>query len=198
VPWPPAAPTGRRRRHGIPSELPITAEAALAVRWRRIRWRRGTKGPLAARFAARRVRVADGPQAQTGRRLPGDAELWLVGERRDQVLPDQSSRRDAAQHTRRDDQGALGVRAGAPTAERGARPRPLRGPLLGHHHALLTMIAFLQHLRLAQSRNRGDRSLPRPAASAEPARRPLLAQLADTIRLRCPKCRRLIILHRLE
>jgi SRSO17 transposase len=76
VTWPPAAPTGRRRRHGM---LPITAEAALAAaRWRRIRWRRGTKGPL----AARRVRVADGPQAQTGRRLPGDAEVWLVGERR--------------------------------------------------------------------------------------------------------------------
>ena len=63
--------------------MPITAEAALAdVKWRQIRWRRGTKGPLTARFAARRVRVADGPQAQNGRRLPGDAELWLVGERR--------------------------------------------------------------------------------------------------------------------
>ena len=37
--------------------------------------------PLAASFAARRVRVADGPQSQTGHRLPGD-ELWLVGERR--------------------------------------------------------------------------------------------------------------------
>jgi SRSO17 transposase len=81
VTWPPAAPTGRRR--GIPSELPITAEAALAqAKWRQIRWRRGTKEPLAARFAARRVRVADGPQAQNGRRLPGETELWLVGERR--------------------------------------------------------------------------------------------------------------------
>jgi SRSO17 transposase len=79
VTWPPAARTGRRRRHGMASELPITAEAALAeARWRRIRWRCGTKGPL----AARRVRVADGPQAQNGRRLPGEAELWLVGERR--------------------------------------------------------------------------------------------------------------------
>ena len=34
VTWPPAAPTGRRRRHGIASELPVTAEAALAdSRW---------------------------------------------------------------------------------------------------------------------------------------------------------------------
>ena len=30
-------------------------------RWRRITWRNGTKGPLSARFAAVRVRVADGP-----------------------------------------------------------------------------------------------------------------------------------------
>src|SRR5919199_699578 len=83
VTWPPAAPTGRRRRHGIASELPVTAEAALSdCRWRRISWRHGTKGPLAAHFAARRVRVAEGPQAQNGRRLPGAAELWLVGERR--------------------------------------------------------------------------------------------------------------------
>src|SRR5919199_4368479 len=83
VTWPPAAPTGRRRRHGIASELPVTAEAALAdSRWRRIPGGRGTQGPLAAHFAARRVRVADGPQAQNGRRLPGEAEVWLVGERR--------------------------------------------------------------------------------------------------------------------
>jgi SRSO17 transposase len=38
-----------------------------------------------------------------------------------------------------------------------------------HHHALLTMIAFafLQHLRLAQSRKRGE-TIPRPAAPAKP------------------------------
>ena len=53
--------------------------------WRRITWRRGTKGPLRAKFAAVRVRVADGPevrlQGRTGQHLPGD-EVWLVGEHR--------------------------------------------------------------------------------------------------------------------
>src|SRR4051794_30363921 len=51
-------------------------------RWRRITWRNGTKGPLNARFAAVRVRVADGPLNVEGIRLPGE-ELWLIGEWRD-------------------------------------------------------------------------------------------------------------------
>ena len=49
------------------------------------RWRNGTKGPLKARFAAVRVRVADGPPQRIGdkgmQHLPGD-EVWLVGEQR--------------------------------------------------------------------------------------------------------------------
>jgi SRSO17 transposase len=51
--WPTAA-TGRRpRNHPVPSEEPVPAEAALAeAAWRRVSWRRGTKGPLAAEFAA--------------------------------------------------------------------------------------------------------------------------------------------------
>ena len=48
-------------------------------------WRRGTKGRLSARFAAVRVRVADGPQQRIraigGQHMPGD-EAWLIGERR--------------------------------------------------------------------------------------------------------------------
>jgi hypothetical protein len=50
-----------------------------------VAWRRGTKGRLSARFAAARVRVADGPAQQIGGRpaqhLPGE-EAWVVGERR--------------------------------------------------------------------------------------------------------------------
>jgi SRSO17 transposase len=45
-------PEGRKRRP-IPDEEPSEAEAVLAgLRWRRLAWRRGTKGALAARFAA--------------------------------------------------------------------------------------------------------------------------------------------------
>ena len=53
--------------------------------WRQVTWRRGTKGPLRAKFAAVRVRVADGPavylHGHANQHLPGD-EVWLVGEHR--------------------------------------------------------------------------------------------------------------------
>ena len=44
------------------------------------------RAPLRASFAAVRVRVADGTPTRAGERshqhLPGDDEVWLVGERR--------------------------------------------------------------------------------------------------------------------
>src|SRR5262245_48305247 len=49
------------------------------AKWRTISWRTGTKGKLKARFAAVRVRVADGPPQRIS--LPGD-EAWLIGEYR--------------------------------------------------------------------------------------------------------------------
>src|SRR5205085_2274961 len=55
-------PTGRAAKHPIPNRPPRSAAEMLeAQRWHRITWRNGTKGPLNARFAAVRVRVADGP-----------------------------------------------------------------------------------------------------------------------------------------
>jgi SRSO17 transposase len=77
---------GGPRKTPIPDEEAVAAEAMLAKSsWQRITWRRGTKGPLRAKFAAVRVRVADGPavrlQGRTGQHLPGD-EVWLVGEHR--------------------------------------------------------------------------------------------------------------------
>lgn len=50
-------------------------------KWVSRTWRKGTKGPLRARFAILRVRVADGGELHDGSHLPGD-EVWLVGERR--------------------------------------------------------------------------------------------------------------------
>src|SRR4051795_5631806 len=58
--WPVAA-RGRPRKHPVPSEAPVAAMLAGAA-WRRISWRLGTKGPLAAEFAALRVRPAEGAQ----------------------------------------------------------------------------------------------------------------------------------------
>jgi SRSO17 transposase len=56
---------GRPRKTLVPDVEVVSAEAMLAkVSWRRVTWRRGTRGPLRARFAATRVRVADGPAVQ--------------------------------------------------------------------------------------------------------------------------------------
>jgi SRSO17 transposase len=83
--WP-VARRGRPRQRYVPDILSIPAEDMLAVaQWRTISWRSGTKGKLKARFAAVRVRVADGPPQRIRdkgqQHLPGD-EAWLVGEQR--------------------------------------------------------------------------------------------------------------------
>ncbi len=83
--WP-VAKRGRPRKRYIPNVLSKPAEDMLAAaRWQPISWRNGTKGKLKARFAAVRVRVADGPPQRIRdkgqQHLPGE-EVWLVGEHR--------------------------------------------------------------------------------------------------------------------
>ena len=59
--WP-VARRGRPRRRHIPDILSMPAEDMLAgAKWQTVSWRTGTKGKLKARFAAVRVRTADGP-----------------------------------------------------------------------------------------------------------------------------------------
>ena len=71
-----------------------------------------------------------------------------------------------------------------------------------HHHALMVLIAFafLQHLRLGQSGQRGENLHHWSAAATYPASHP--ARAARSSRrshpARCPKCRKFIDLHRLE
>ena len=77
---------GRPRKRHVPDILSISAEGMLAdAKWHTISWRTGTKGKLKARFAAVRVRVADGPPQRIRdkgqQHLPGD-EAWLIGEHR--------------------------------------------------------------------------------------------------------------------
>jgi hypothetical protein len=64
----------------------MAAEDMLAdTEWKNVSWRNGTKGRLKARFAAVRVRTADGPPQRIRdkgqQHLPGD-EAWLIGEHR--------------------------------------------------------------------------------------------------------------------
>jgi SRSO17 transposase len=172
--------TGRPRKHPVPSAASVGAAELLEARpqaFRAVSWRTGTKGPLKAEFAAVRVRVADGPAAAGGRRLPGD-EARLVGEHRASGekkyylsnLPADASletlaaltkaRRVCEQlHQRLKDEPGLDHFEG----------RSWRGL---HHHALLCLLAlaFLQHLRLGGKKRRHP-ARARPAAPAGPARR---------------------------
>jgi SRSO17 transposase len=178
--WPAAQGTGRPRRHGVPNQRPVTAAAALRrAPWRPIRWRQGTKGPLTASFAARRVRVADGPQSQTGHRLPGE-ELWLVGERRSsgerkyylashpagtplQALAATIKARWVCEQAHQQMKEELGLDHFEGRSWAGL-----------HHHALMVLIAlaFLQHLRLRRSGQRGENLRHRSATPPDLARRP--------------------------
>src|SRR5579871_3827322 len=77
---------GRPRKHYVPDVLSIAAEQMLpSAKWKTVSWRSGTKGRLKARFAAVRVRIADGPPQRIWdkgqQHLPGE-EAWLIGEQR--------------------------------------------------------------------------------------------------------------------
>ena len=180
---------GRPRHRPLPSAPSQSAEAMLAaVRWRRLTWRTGTKGPLSARFAAVRVRSADGPPTAGMRHLPGET-VWLVGERRDLGEVKYHLTSHPAGTSLRALASAIKARWACEQAhqqlkeELGLDHFEGRTWLGLHHHALLTMIsfAFLQHLRLqrvAADRRRGEkvamprRSTTRPLAPGDPPRAP--------------------------
>src|SRR3954466_11929648 len=141
-------PSGRPAKHPVPNRPPLSAAEMLDKQgWRRITWRTGTKGPLNARFAAVRVRVADGPLNAEDTRLPGE-ELWLIGEWRDSGekkyylsnFPRGTRRARWAPPPRRawprgapagrHRQGALVLRTGTSAAQAGTGARRLRGPVL--------------------------------------------------------------------
>ena len=175
----PVAGRGRPRKRHIPDQISVAAETMLVGQsWRSVTWRRGIKGWLAARFAAMRVRVADGPPQRIhdmgAQHLPGE-EVWVVGEQRStgerrytlSSLPaDTSLRRRAA---------AIKARWVCEQAHQQLKEELGLDHFEGrswtglHRHALMTMIAytFLQSRRLAQAK-RGKKS-PRPAAPTQPA-----------------------------
>lgn len=82
----PVAGRERPRVRHVPDVKSRAAHAMLEeAKWRQVSWRRGTKGRLKARFAAMRVRIADGTPQRIGtasaQHMPGE-EAWLVGEHR--------------------------------------------------------------------------------------------------------------------
>src|SRR3974377_2021810 len=179
--WPITKVRGKPRKHHVPDILSIAAEQMLAsAKWKTVSWRSGTKGRLKARFAALRVRTADGPPQRIWdkgqQHLPGD-EAWLIGEQRAcgekkyyrANLPAATDLRTLA--------ATIKARWICEQAHQQLKEELGRDPFEGrswqglHRHALMTMIAyaFLQHRRLAHAGRKKKNQ--RPSASTNHARR---------------------------
>jgi SRSO17 transposase len=178
----PVAGRGRPRKNHVPDVTSLSAEKTLAsASWRTLSWRRGTKGPLRARFAAVRIRVADGAPQRIGdmgqQHLPGE-EAWLIGEHRATGERKYYLSNLPADATLKRLAGAVKARWACEQAHQQLKEElgldHFEGRSWGglHRHALMTMIAyaFLQSRRLNQASG-GKKSL-RAATPAEPASNP--------------------------
>lgn len=160
---PPPNATGRPGE-SAPTLKPRSAKKAIAALgdngFRTIVWRDGTKGPLAADFAAVRVRVADGEHVKrAGRRLhlPGE-EAWLVCERRRTGEVKYYFTNHSVDTPLETIAGVIKARWACEQAHQQMKEELGLGHYEGrswhglHHHTLLTMIAFafLQFLRLTE------------------------------------------------
>jgi SRSO17 transposase len=153
---------GRPRKRAVSShvgrDVSGVIDALGPAAFRTITWRTGTKGPLRGRFAACRVRLADGNKGHGGARLPG-TEIWLVCEQRTNErkyyvtnhgptatlneLAVAIKARWSCEQVHQQLKEELGLDHFEGRSWRGL-----------HHHALLTMIsfAFLQHERLRENK----------------------------------------------
>jgi SRSO17 transposase len=178
--WP-AARRGRPRKRHLPDILSMAAEEMLAdATWQNISWRTGTKGKLKARFAAVRVRVADGPPQRIGdkgqQHLPGE-EAWLIGEHRISGEKKYYLANRPAKTDLRTLAATIKARWICEQAHQQMKEELGLDHFEGrswhglHRHALMTMIAyaFLQHRRLATAGRKKKNQ--RPPASANFARR---------------------------
>lgn len=173
----PIAGRGRPRQRHIPDPLSMPAENMLAdAKWKNVSWRLRTKGRLKARFAAVRVRIADGPPQRITdkgqQHLPGE-EAWLIGEHRSSGekkyylanLPVGTNLRQLA--------AAVKARWICEQAHQQLKEELGLDHFEGrswhglHRHALMTMIAyaFLQHRRIATAGRKKKNQ--RPTATAE-------------------------------
>jgi len=172
-------------RH-VPDIKSVAAHTMLEnAKWRQVSWRRGTKGRLVARFAAMRVRIADGAPQRIGaagaQHMPGE-EVWLVGEHRSNGerkyylsnLPGDTSVKEVA--------GAIKARWICEQAHQQLKEELGLDHFEGrswtglHRHALMTMMAyaFLQYRRLAQAgrKKKSLRTAPSTQSASSPASHP--------------------------
>src|SRR4249920_2152161 len=149
-------------------------------KWHTISWRTGTKGKLKARFAAVRVRVADGPPQRIRdkgqQHLPGE-EAWLVGELRTSGEKKYYLANLPAKTDLRTLVATIKARWICEQAHQQLKEELGLDHFEGrswqglHRHALMTMIAyaFLQHRRLAKGKRKKKNQ--RAAASTDLASR---------------------------
>ena len=173
------------------------------AKWQKVSWRSGTKGRLEARFAAVRVRTADGPPQRIKdmgqQHLPGD-EVWLIGEHRSSgekkyylanlpAKPNLSTlaatikARWVCEQAHQQLKEELGLDHFEGRSWQGL-----------HRHALMTMIAyaFLQHRRLAQAGRKKRINGPPPQPSMPAIRQAIVDLIVQPRPQRCPYCRRQI------
>jgi SRSO17 transposase len=175
----PVAGRGRPRQRHIPDLLSRPAEDMLAdAKWKNVSWRLGTKGKLKARFAAVRVRIADGPPQRIKdkgqQHLPGE-EAWLIGEHRTSGEKKYYLANLPAKMDLRTLAATIKARWICEQAHQQLKEELGLDHFEGrcwqglHRHALMTMIAyaFLQHRRLAQAGRKKKNQ--RSAASAKHA-----------------------------
>jgi SRSO17 transposase len=154
---------GGRRKRPRPLTRPrlVRAFAAIALRWHRLTWRRGTKGQLRGQFAAARVKIGDGAKLPTGWKIPGEETLWLVGERRSGGVERYYLTNLPASATLTELAATIKARWVCEQAHQQMKEELGLDHFEGrswaglHHHVVLTMIAyaFLQHYRLSQLRS---------------------------------------------
>src|ERR1700733_6512297 len=179
--WP-VAGRGRPRKRHIPDVLSMAAEEMLAkAKWQNVSWRNGTKGRLEARFAAVRVRIADGPPQRIKdmgqQHLPGD-EAWLIGEHRASGEKKYYLANMPAKTNLRTLAATIKARWICEQAHQQLKEELGLDHFEGrswhglHRHALMTMIAYayLQSRRLAEAS--GGKKNPPRAAQADITRDP--------------------------
>ena len=201
----PVAKAGRPRKYNIPDQLPVAAEALLAGgKWRKVSWRRGTKGRLTCLFAARRVRIAVGHKHRMldnrMQCMPGE-EVWLVGERRStgekkcyvSNLPANTNLKTLA--------ATIKARWVCEQAHQQLKEELGLDHFEGrswtglHRHALMTMIAyaFLQSRRLKAAGRKKRIAGPPPQPSMPAIRQAILDLFARPPPMRCPHCAKPLI-----
>lgn len=200
----PIAGRGRPRQRHIPDLLSMPSEDMLAdAKWKNVSWRLGTKGRLQARFAAVRVRIADGPPQRIKdkgqQHLPGE-EAWLIGEHRSSgekkyYLANLPAKMDLRQLA-----ATVKARWICEQAHQQLKEELGLDHFEGrswhglHRHTLMTMIAyaFLQHRRIAKAGRKKRINGPPPQPSLPAVRNAIVDLILRLPRQRCPHCRRQI------